>query len=473
MRTPLPSFRDPGGRTLVGEDRVVRFLTDDAWQTLNAFGQSAAAIDLIADGRLPAWHELPRGDALGAATTSGLDDNWQAAVTQDRIAFPSYPHEWPAAMLAAAGECILTIHLRLLADGYGLKDATPYNILFQAGRPVHVDILSVEQRPVGDPLWRAEAQLIRTVVLPLLAETAFGLPTHTSFFDSRDGLTPDALYGLSSPLRRLMSPFFGLVSLPVWLSRKAEDMHGRLYAPKQIDAARARFTLETRAQRLTKHVNSLSAARRVPGWSDYEDAHGYSDAEVQLKEDFVTGALRDHKPKRVLDLGCNTGRYSVLAAEAGASVVAVDAEPEVVGRLWSKVAARQLDILPLVGDIARPVPALGWRNGECLSFLDRAEGHFDLVMALALVHHLLVSERVPVNDIIDLLADLTTTHALVEYVAPEDPYFQRICRGREDLFADFNVDVFEASLKRRFEIVDRRPLKDGLRVIYNLTRKPT
>src|SRR5205814_57296 len=153
--------------------------------------------------------------------------------------------------------------------------------------------------------------------------------------------------------------------------------------------------------------------------------------------------LREFQPKRVLDAGANTGHFSALAAKAGAEVVAIDLDEACVGAIWRRAAGEQLDILPLVVDLARPTPALGWRNRECPSLLERAAGKFDGVMMLALIHHLLVTERIPLEEIVQLASELTSTLLIIEFVGPQDEMFRQLVRGREALHEDLTEAAFE------------------------------
>jgi ribosomal protein L11 methylase PrmA len=175
-------------------------------------------------------------------------------------------------------------------------------------------------------------------------------------------------------------------------------------------------------------------------------------------------------PRQVLDVGCNTGHFSVLAAARGARVVSIDSDAVVVGQVWRRAIANDLDILPLVVDLSRPTPAIGWRNRECSSFLERAAAGFDLVLMLAVLHHLLVSERIPLEEIIALAADLTTDYLIIEFVPPEDPMFRRIARGRDELFESFDQRAFEKMSERKFTIVQSQQLAQTGRRLYLLRK---
>jgi SAM-dependent methyltransferase len=202
----------------------------------------------------------------------------------------------------------------------------------------------------------------------------------------------------------------------------------------------------------------------------------YTSGQFQEKEAFVVDALRDFPPRRILDVGANTGHFSAMAARAGASVVAIDGDSAVAGQLWRRAVTEKLDILPLVVNLAQPTPPTGWRNLECPSFLDRASGAFggggfDMVMMLAVVHHMLATERVPLPEIVNLAADLTRDFALIEFVDCEDPMFRRLSRGRDELYAALHADLFERCVTSRFAIVRQCAIAGSKRTLYLLRKK--
>ena len=143
----------------------------------------------------------------------------------------------------------------------------------------------------------------------------------------------------------------------------------------------------------------------------------------------------------------------------------------VIGEVWRKAKAEAANVLPLVVNLARPTPGTGWRNQECASFLQRARQSFDAVLMLAVIHHMLVTERIPLDEIIDLAAELTGDALIIEFVAPSDSMFRRLTRGREHLHQDLTVEVFEASARRHFHIVKRQNISGSSRHLYCL-RKP-
>lgn len=474
----VPSFRDPGGTLLAYRGRLLRVVTARAADELFAFLRSRAAGRALEAGQLVRTTVLEpagEGDELEQTATSWMERFGGGVILEhERIPFPSFPYEWPPEMLHAAAVLTLDLAQECLQEGFGLKDATPYNVLFRGPAPVFVDVLSFERRHPGDPTWRSYAQFVRTFVVPLLLWKHYGLPLDQLLLARRDGLEPEAVYRMVKAAHKIRPPFLTLVSIPKWLGRTLDAADSPIYRQRVFkDTERAHFVLDSLFGRLRR---SLRRAKPKPGrvseWSSYmQDGDSYSAGQFAAKTKFVSQALGELHPKRVLDVGCNTGHFSALAAEGGAGVVAIDQDPVVVGETWRLARSRGLDILPLVVDLSRPSPATGWLNRECPSFLDRSRGGFDLVLMLAVVHHLLVTQRVPLESIVDLAAGLTRDAVVIEFIGPQDPQFRRLLRGRDELHQDLSRDSFEAACGGPFEIASTTHLAGSNRWLYLLRKR--
>jgi|HubBroStandDraft_5_1064220.scaffolds.fasta_scaffold34016_3 SAM-dependent methyltransferase len=458
----IRSFRDPGGVLIRHGARILRALNRDGAASLDSFLNTPTARQATEHGK------LVRSTRIDAAEFPDIEA--EALVEHERIPFPGYPYEWPPEMLHAAGALTLELARSALEDGFGLKDASPYNVLFRGVEPVFVDVLSFERRDPLDSAWNAYAQFVRTFLLPLLAWREFGLSPDRILLTHRDGLEPETMYRWAGLRRRLSPRFLALVSLPKWMSGRDD---AAVYRPKQAASAeQAEFILKGLLASCGKHLQALRPAQAVSKWSDYTAAKSlYSAEEFAAKEAFVSDALALARPAEVLDVGANEGHFSFLAAKSGSRVVAIDSDPAVVGAIWRKAHAVRLDVLPLVVDLTRPTPATGWRNQECPSFLDRARGGFDMVVMLAVIHHMLVTERVPLEDLLDLVAEITRDFALIEYVSPDDPMFKRIVRGREALYSHLTRERFETAAQRHFELVRSARIGGLQRWVYLFRRR--
>jgi SAM-dependent methyltransferase len=475
----LASFRDPGGIIVEHRGRIFRLIARAGADDIKLSLESPALREFVAAGRLIGTVEISVAEAEEALRDSGLDalvgsEEVLAAVEHERVPLRTFPYEWPPEMLHAAAALTLDLALALLDEGMGLKDATPYNILFRGPRPVFVDWLSFERREPRDPVWLPEAQFARTFLLPLLAGKHYGLRPDQLLLSKRDGLEPAEVYRLCSPLERFRPPFLTLATIPTLLGARQATGDASIYRPKtSANAEKARFILQQQFKRLRRLLKKVGPdARRASAWTDYiGPRQHFTDEYLLAKQAFVEQALEEFRPRTVLDVGCNTGHFSRVAARAGAAVTAIDQDPAVVGEAWRAAQAEGLDVLPLVVDITRPSPGVGWRNGECPSFLDRMRGQPDAVMMLALLHHMMVSERIPLPQILELAAELTRDLLLVEFVAPEDPMFRRIARGRDALYSGLTNDGFRDACAARFEIVRAAKLAQSDRWLYLLKKK--
>ncbi|MGO9259638.1 MAG: class I SAM-dependent methyltransferase [Bryobacteraceae bacterium] len=457
------------------EGRIFRVVNAAGVDDLTAFLNSPSAQAAVRAGTV-VRSDLLSGEILERPSIRAFFEHssGRLLLEHERIAFPSFPYEWPPEMLYAAGELTLDLAQSLLAGGLGIKDGTPYNILFRGPDPVFIDVLSFERRQPGDPTWLPYAQFIRTFLLPLLANKHFGLGLDQILTTRRDGLEPEEIYRWSRPLQRLKPPFLSLVSMPTWLGGKHDQDDQSIYRKKTLDdPEKARFILNVLFNGLRRSLRKVAPrASQISAWTDYMASNNnYSADHFAAKQRFVTEALAEFAPRRVLDVGCNTGHFSALAAKSGAAVVAIDYDPVVAGSVWRNARAEKLNILPLVVNLTRPTPSTGWRNREWPSFLDRARGAFDGVLMLAVIHHMLVTERVPLAEIMEVAAELTTKILIVEFISPEDSMFRRLTRGRDELHKDLTVGLFEECCRRHFDIVRVQHVENSTRWLYLLKKR--
>jgi SAM-dependent methyltransferase len=452
----LETFRDPAGSLRVIGDRVVRRVRSGHAEAALHFLQSSTAREWVAQERLIETHFIPL-------------ENGELKLEHPRVFFPSYPWEWTPSAWIAAADLTLDLCEELVDQGLILKDATPLNILFRGTRPVFVDVLSVEIRDPESPIWLAYAQFVRTFLLPLLAWQVLGWPLAASI-EKRDGYEPADLAPWLSRWQRWREPFRSLVTLPLVLEtgggKSAQQTRVRQNPESALANLRRNLTALRRHLRLTER--RIASGSRVSRWSSYaHTADHYSSADRKLKQRFIRDALRAAAPKQVLDLGANSGVYSRIAAECGAQVVAWDTDLQATEKNWREARRLNTPIQPVMANPARPTPAAGWRNAESLSLLERARGRFDCVMMLGLIHHLLLSEQIPLGEILALLGELTASWAIVEWIPANDPRFVDLMRGREELYGHLDEAAFTRAAEAHFTLVLREALPNG-RILFLL-----
>lgn len=471
------SFRDPAGRLLHYNKRIIRainpageedFLKSSKSKILRNFVQSGSLVS-VKDVDLSESHSL----AEEFNNKFAIDKSEISQIVEhEKIPFANYPYEWTPEMLYAGGNLTLDLAENLLKEGLGLKDATPYNILFRATKPVFVDWLSFEKRNLFDPVWLPQAQFVRTFILPLLVNKHFGIPLSQIFMTNRDGLEPDSVYKMSGSIKKMTSPFFSMVTLPKILG-SSNSKSSSIYQQRVLDdEEKAQFILSQQFKQLKRLLKKVAPAdENTSGWAEYVGPkQHFTDEYLRQKDDFVSESLKEYKPQTILDIGCNTGYFSRIAAQTGASVVALDQDAVSISNVWRLATAENLDILPLIVDITRPSPSIGWRNNECPSFLSRVTAKMDAVMMLAVIHHMLVTERIPLDEILNLISEITNDILIIEFVAPNDPMFKIIARGRDHLFKDLSNESFRKACLKHFKVIRCEQLAQTNRYLYLLQK---
>jgi SAM-dependent methyltransferase len=454
----LPTFRDPAGSVEVRADGAYRSIHPPFDVEILEFLALPFASELVAQGRLVA------SEVVSSVSGETL------VLRHPRVSFPSYPWEWAPGLWLAAAELTLTLCGDLVERGWLLKDATPLNVLFEGTRPIFVDVLSIQRAAPHQPIWLAYGQFVRTFLLPMLAHARLGWPLQVSM-TRRDGYEPEELYPALSWMARLQQPALSSVTLPSLLANSKKIQAGGIASRSVEDPELAKQILLKTLKGLLSQMRKVTPAHRSSTWSDYaETATHYSDEDHARKRAFVTKALVSSKPVRVLDVGCNTGVYSNLAADAGAEVVSIDTDLQAVDRLCASLKGSGKNILPLCVDLARPTPAAGWENRENASFLSRCDGHFDTVMMLAVLHHLLLRNQIPMERIAALCGSLTTRNLILEWVPSADPKFQELLRGRDAIYEHITEAAFREAFARHFVVCDELVLANG-RTMLHLRRK--
>jgi SAM-dependent methyltransferase len=366
----------------------------------------------------------------------------------------------------SAAELTLNLCSELVQRGWLLKDATPLNVLFKGVQPVFVDVLSIQRVDPHQPIWLAYGQFVRTFLLPMLAYSRLGWPLQVSM-TRRDGYEPEEVYAALSWPARLRQPALSTVTMPSLLANNKALQSSSLATRSIKDPEVAKHVLLKTLKNLLAHMRSVTPSHRASTWSDYaETATHYSDEDHTRKRNFVTAALAKAKANRLLDIGCNTGVYSRIAADSGAEVVSVDTDLQTVDRLATNLADSGKNILPLCVDLAHPSPAVGWENRENASFLSRCAGHFDTVMMLAVLHHLLLHSQIPMDRIAELCCSLTTAHLILEWVPPTDPKFRELVRGRDAIYVGITEASFREAFAEYFSTVDELTLTNGRTMLH-------
>jgi hypothetical protein len=339
-------------------------------------------------------------------------------------------------------------------------------VQFEGARPVFIDVGSFERLIPGEP-WPGYRQFCELFLNPLYLQAEADIPFQPILRGSVHGVSPTIAARVIGSRHRLRRDLLTHVRLHARAEARyadadaQRDMKGELqragFGPKLIEAQLAN---------LRRAVERLEWRASASTWSTYSDRGHYTDADLEAKEAFVATATAALPQPMVLDLGANDGRFSRVAVGAGASLaIAVDGDHLVVDHLYRQLRAEgETRILPLVMDLSDPSPGLGWRSRERPPFVERVRP--DLVLCLAVIHHLALSGTVPFPEIVAFLRDFDAP-LVVEMPHRDDPMAARLlARKRAGVFDHYDRPPWEQALVERFEVDEQVTLPSGTRTLY-------
>jgi hypothetical protein len=453
------SFRDPSG-FLFSRQGVLYRQVNQLYQPHYDQLMSSKLYDRLVTGGLLIPHE----EMSIAPEEAELA---YRVIRPEPVGFISYPYEWSFSQLKDAALTTLEIQKQALEAGMVLKDSSAYNIQFHNGKPTLIDTLSFESYREGEP-WVAYRQFCQHFLAPLalMAYTDVRLSQLLRVYI--DGVPLD----LASRLLPVRTRYGLGLGTHIHLHASAQ----KRYADKTV--VKAQTTRRMSKLSFMGLMDSLESTTRKltwkpagTEWGDYyqESIGHYTPAAFEHKKQLVGQLIERLQPATTWDLGANTGEFSRLAAGQGCMTVAFDIDPAAVEQNYQMVRLHhETHMLPLVMDFTNASPALGWHNQERQSLLERAPA--DVLLALALIHHLAISNNVPLPMLASYLHDLGQ-RLIIEWVPKEDSQVQKLLASREDIFTGYHQEGFEEAFGQYFSIHEKTALRESPRILYLMERK--
>ena len=442
------SFRDPAGFVFRRGGELFRSITPVGMVDFSHFISSGLAETLLEREKLVVFFIAKR---TADSATLRLEE----------LPFISWPFEWSFSQLRDAAALTLELMRTALQYGMILKDASAFNIAFHAGHPVFIDHTSFTLYREGEP-WCAYRQFVRHFLAPLLLMRHVDLRILELLRSNLDGIPLDLA-------ARLLPWYTKLIPGTLIHVHRHALMDERYSSSTDIrpGVVLPRRRLEALLTGLSEYVDSLRPPPQNTPWKHYYAKTNYTEAGFEAKKRAVEEFCRRTRPRRLVDLGANTGEFSVVAADHCGIVIAVDRDAQTVEQLYDLSRKCFPNLMPVLLDLNDPTPATGVFNRERESFFDRL--HSDAALGLALIHHLRVDGNWTLRQIVELF-ERTSTRALVEFVPAEDSQFQRLIRGRDAaLYADWTMDALLAEFRKKFSVVRVEPLPGSKRSLIEIS----
>lgn len=444
------SFRDPSGFLFCKDRQLYRQINStyqEGYDLLMASGLYSALIN----ASLIIPHEEVSVEPLSP-------DIAYSVIKPELIPFISYPYEWCFSQLKDAALTTLAIQTKAMDHGMSLKDCNAYNIQFRKGKPVLIDTLSFERYREGKP-WVAYRQFCQHFLAPLALMSKKDIRLNQLLRIYIDGVPLDLASSLL-PFNTHLS--FSLLS-HVHLHARSQ----RRFANQVVDISGYKMSRLSFLGLIDSLGSAIKCLKWQPGsteWAEYYQDTNYSAEAFQHKRQIVAEYLEWIKPVNVWDLGANVGIFSRLASNRGINTISFDIDPAAVEKNYLEcVTNGETNIHPLLIDLTNPSPGIGWQNRERMSLIGR--GPADTALALAWIHHLAISNNVPLNRIASFLGELCNS-LIVEFVPINDSQVQRLLSTREDIFQAYSKLAFEKQFSRYFRIRHSVAIRDSERTLY-------
>jgi hypothetical protein len=462
------SFRDRGNRVYSFRDGIIRGVDERNLLHWRSVHQQQFFQNLLLDGKLvPTTEETSRSDD---------GSTWAGFLTHQRIPFVSYAYEWSFGMLKDAALLHLDILERAIPSGWTLKDASSYNVQWVGSRPVFIDIPSFEPYTRGDP-WSGYRQFCMMFFYPLLLRAYKDIDYLPLLRGSLEGIEPRTASQILSGFTRFRRGVLGHVYLHAKMEARysAQDLDEAKTLTEEADTsgpAQPRKIHHSEAmvmgtiQGLQRIINSLRAPKIRTAWGNYDNDHSYAEASFEIKKRFVEKHVQARHRRSTWDLGCNTGIFSKICADNSDYVLAVDGDEKAIERLYQDQKKQNgANILPLVMKFGDMSPSQGWRGCERRAFDER--GAPELILCLALIHHIVISANIPLREFLSWLRN-RGSDVIIELVTLEDDMTKMLLRNRVNQYEELSEANFEVVVSQLFEIHDTQTLKEGHRKLYFL-----
>jgi SAM-dependent methyltransferase len=382
-----------------------------------------------------------------------------------QIPFQSYPFEWSYTQWRKAILAYLRINHIALKYGMILKDATPYNFYLIGGKTVMFDTSSFMFFNENDS-WIAYRQFCEEFLSPVALMHYNGAEWSK--------LTMANLRGMPLSFVSKQLPIKSWFNLTTLLHIHLHSKYLGNNESKEIENKKNKgFTLE-KIKSLQKMIfNTITTWNKshqyTNHWSTYYENDIESQEYLKDKEATIRKWLEIIKPKSVLDLGANTGKFSFIAAEYAERVISLEGDENCVDEIEEKISIKNSNVFTLLGNVAKPSPTIGFLNRGTESIYKR--GSSDVVLGLALVHHLHISNRLSFEQISLIFASFSNEYLIVEFIPITDNKVQILINGKSINLMDYNENNFIKALSSWFLIKEAISLKESGRRLFLLEKE--
>ena len=457
------SYKDPSGFVFMHNNDIYRQVNHLYKKHYDKLLNSNLYTTLVYQGLLVSHVECQEFNS------DSITKNKYKIIKPEKLEYITYPYEWCFSQLKDAALCTLTIQKIALEHSMTLKDANAYNIQFRNGKPIFIDTLSFEEYEKGSP-WIAYFQFCKHFLAPLALMAYKDISLNQLLKTNIDGIPLDLCCKLLPFKAKLNSGIFMHLVLHNKFNKQNETNSNINIKNQKI----SKIQLEALIDSLYSTISALKFPKIKTEWGKYYTNTNYTQTSQKQKfeivENYINQIVDSNKNiSKGCDFGANDGTFSRLLSKNNISTIALDIDAQAVEKNYLQMKEnREPRILPLIQDLINPSPAIGFMNKE----RDDINARFkcDIGMALALIHHLAISNNLPFENIAEFFSNLCH-YLIIEFVPKTDSKVNILLATREDIFENYSETNFELQFSKYFNIEQKQHLYQSDRILYLLKRK--
>lgn len=398
-------------------------------------------------------------------------------ILHERVPVETIPSEWSFTMLRDAALVTLRVNRIARRHGYQTMDAHGFNILFHGSRALFIDLGSFVKirNDFGckNPGWRPYGEFTRSFYAPLK------LWSRGSEYIARCALLGEQLpmweyWRHRWPLLRLVPVRYlkqyevlyyrykGLNTIATEEFRRFVSVSSfrQRFGELVIRFAKVRllFFSSINLERLERRVAKLKPPRVTSVWADYYSAFQWDD-----RFSHILNVITKYGPRTILDMGGNAGFLTkrIIVNTEVSHAICADYDQNAIDILYNSLEHHESRLYPVVLNFSISIADTKFPDSH-----ERLKS--EMVIALAVTHHLLLSQGLTLDFIFHRLEQYSERYVLVEFM-PLGLYSSDY--GQIPLLPSwYNLDWFRQGLKKHFILLDEKTL-DKNRVLFVAEKK--
>ena len=459
------SFRDPSGRVFKFLEnnslRIIRGVTDQTFQEQAELIDSQLYASLVKEKKIVDTKPFKSTAMLDSETQK----SWPYFLEHAPIDLITYPYEWTFGQLKDAAILHLEILKECLENGWIVKDSTPYNIQFVNNKPIFIDTPSITKWESGSG-WDSYRQFCMMFLYPLMLESYLDIDFRVFLRSNLDGIDPKTTFNIIGFRKIYKRGVFFHVYLPHKIEKnilaKERDTAA---AKKRTNISHSKLSVIALVDSMLGIIKSLKVKSKVSVWGDYDHINTYEHDDNIKKQGFIDSVTNNKKYNTVWDCGANTGLFSEHISGNAKKIIAMDGDILAVEKMYQRLKSNDSNITPMVINLENMSPDHGFNASERTRLELRSKP--DLIMCLAIIHHIRISANIPCDNFLSYLRSLNS-EIIIEFVQRDDEMVKKLLLNKKEQYQDYNLEAFEDSINNYFSIEKTDTLKGGHRKIYHL-----